>query len=364
MALKKNGPGRLAFIDWTRGLAAVIMLNGHVFHSFTKPDLRQDSPFLLTQFAGGMPPAIFLFLVGITLAFLMESRERQGLAPGSRVWSALRRSGYLFGIAFAFRIQLWAFGLPGSSWKDLFKVDILNAMGFAVAVFSVLAVFSTAQRVRLGLVLGLTIAFGAPLVSMLDWTLAPGLVKSYLAPDLLSFGFFPWAAFVAFGISAGSILRLARKDGLDRVMQWAALLGLLLIVGARFCSDLPYTLYEKSDYWLNSPWLVLVKLGVILLLIAAAYLWTQHAAAPGWSWVRQFGTTSLLVYWVHTELVYGRWLWFWKENLTAAQAATASLCVILLMLSLSAIRTYWRSLIPSRLLLGYPVFEPRRVPGD
>ena len=48
-------------------------------------------------------------------------------------------------------------------------------------------------------------------------------------------------------------------------------------------------------------------------------------AGDGWSWVRQFGTTSLLVYWVHIELVYGRWLWFLKNSLTVPQTIAAAL---------------------------------------
>ena len=189
-------------------------------------------------------------------------------------------------------------------------------------------------------------------------------MKAYLAPDQLAFGFFPWAAFVAFGMSAGSIMRLVRKDQLDRVMQWAALVGLVLIVAARYCSELPYSLYARSEFWLNSPWLVLIKLGVILLVLTAAYLWTQYGAAPGWSWIRQFGTTSLLVYWVHTELVYGRWLYFWKESLTPPQTALAALGVILLMLGLSIVKTNWRNWRPAGLAFDWPFFVPRRVPGD
>jgi peptidoglycan/LPS O-acetylase OafA/YrhL len=340
------------------------MLNGHVFNSFIRPDQRGSSSYLLTQFIGGMPPAVFLFLVGVTLAFLMESRERQGELAGRRVMAGLRRAGYLFGIAFLFRLQLWAFALPGSNWIDLFKVDVLNAMGFAVAVFSPLAICSTARRVRLGLILGMAIAFGAPLVSLLNWPGSLWLAESYLAPNLLTFGFFPWAAFMAFGISAGSILRLAPREQLDRLIQWAALLGILLIVGAGLCSELPYSLYGQSDYWLNGPWLILIKSGVTLLVLAAAYLWTQHGSAPGWSWMRQFGTTSLLVYWVHTEIVYGRWLWFWKENLTPAEAAAASCVVILFMLGLSLLKTHWKSVRSALLAFGNPFFEPRRVPGD
>ena len=362
--LNKTSTSRLAFLDWTRGLAAVFMLNGHVFHSFTRTDQRGSSPFMITQFLGGMPPAAFLFLVGVTLAFLMESRERQGLAAASRVWAALRRAGYLFGIAFLFRLQLYVFGLPGSLWTDLFRVDILNAMGFAILVLSGLAVFSTADRVRMGVILGLFIAFAAPIVSLANWSWLPGLLKTYLVPDSLAFGFFPWGAFVAFGISAGSVIRLARKDRLDLVMQWSALLGLGLILAARFCGDQPYSLYPSSEYWLNGPWLILIKLGVLLLVMAGAYVWTQYGASPGWSWVRQFGTTSLLVYWVHTELVYGRWLYFWKENLSPAQSALASLGVILLMLGLSVLRTNWKTLRAAMPNLGFTLAEPRRVPGD
>ena len=34
---------------------------------------------------------------------------------------------------FCFRLQLWLFAFPESPWTDLFKVDILNCMGFAIA---------------------------------------------------------------------------------------------------------------------------------------------------------------------------------------------------------------------------------------
>ena len=136
------------------------MLQGHVFHSFLKNDLRTGGAYVFSQFLGGMPPAVFLFLTGVTLAFLMDGRERQGLPAGARIWAATRRAGYLLGIAALFRLQLWLFGWPFSPWQELFKVDILNCMGFAVALMSFLAVFRTAERVRLCAVLGLAITAG------------------------------------------------------------------------------------------------------------------------------------------------------------------------------------------------------------
>src|SRR5690348_12802467 len=100
MTDRKKSTARLAFIDWTRGLAAVVMIQGHTFDSFARTDLRNKSPFMLSQFFGGLPPAIFLFLTGITFAFLMHSQEKQGATGWRRTIAALKRSRYLFLIAF------------------------------------------------------------------------------------------------------------------------------------------------------------------------------------------------------------------------------------------------------------------------
>src|SRR5438132_10617663 len=99
---------RLGFLDWTRGVAVTIMLQGHVFHSFVKQDLRNDGPFVISQFLGGIGPAIFLVLTGVTLAFLMDGKQRQELTPLKRWAASLKRAGYLFTLAFLFRLQLWA----------------------------------------------------------------------------------------------------------------------------------------------------------------------------------------------------------------------------------------------------------------
>src|SRR5271168_1876137 len=105
----KPASQRLLYLDWVRGAAALIMLQGHVFQSFLRDDLRSGGPYVMSQFAGGMPPAVFLFLLGVTFAFLMDSQEQKGVAPGSRWLAAFQRCGFLFAVAFAFRLQLWLF---------------------------------------------------------------------------------------------------------------------------------------------------------------------------------------------------------------------------------------------------------------
>jgi len=335
----KTSSYRLQYLDWLRGAAAIIMLQGHVFDSFLKPELHPGAAFTFSQFLGGMPPAIFLFLTGVTLSFLMDSTERKGLTPRERVWEAFRRSRYLFFLAFAFRIQLWIFGLP-APWQDLFRVDILNCMGFSIAVMSVMALFRTSERIRLCAVLGLGIAAAAPLVSQMDWSGVPWMVRAYIIPDYHFFGFFPWAAYLAFGMSAGSIIRTLPADSTERAMQWAALIGGAAILTCHFFGNMGYSLYAKSEFWLNSPAQVLTKSGVLLVMVSFSFLWTRFGARDGWSWVRQFGTTSLLVYWVHIELVYGRTFGFLKNALNVPQTVIAAVSVIVLMLVIATIKTY------------------------
>jgi len=338
MTTTKTGAPRLEYLDWVRGIGAIIMLQGHVFDSFLRPDLRGGGAFVYSQFLGGMPPAIFLFLTGVTLAFLMDSTERKGIAPATRVTTALKRAGYLFVVAFVFRLQLWLFS-QGEPWTDILKVDILNCMGFALALMSLMALFRTVERARLCAILGLAIAFASPVISQLNWGAVHPAVRAYWVPDYRYFSFFPWGAYVAFGMSAGSVIRATPKESLDRVMQWGAIFGGGLILACQYFSALPFSLYGNSEYWLNSPALVLTKVAVVLLMMATAFVWTRYAASPGWSWVRQFGTTSLLVYWVHIELVYGRWLAPYKNTLAVGQTVMWAVIIILMMLALSSLRT-------------------------
>ena len=141
--------------------------------------------------------------------------------------ASLRRAGYILGLAFLVRLQLWMFAWPGSAWTDLLRVDVLNCMGLALAVMSVMAVFRTVERVRLCAILGVAIA-AVCAAGVADRLVGRAAARQRLHRAGLSgsFGFFPWGAFVAFGLSLGSLIRVVTHEQLERAMQWAALAGL------------------------------------------------------------------------------------------------------------------------------------------
>src|SRR3977135_1994570 len=94
---------RIKFLDWLRGLAALIMFQGHTLHSLLRPEDREGAAFIFSQFFGGQAAAIFLFLTGITFGLGMNRRD--DLPAWERITGALRRARYLFLLAIAFRLH-------------------------------------------------------------------------------------------------------------------------------------------------------------------------------------------------------------------------------------------------------------------
>jgi uncharacterized membrane protein len=335
---------RFPFLDWTRGLAILIMIQCHAFNSFVRPELRNGGAYVLSQFIGGMAAPLFLFMAGITLAFRMGNLDGSEPLARRRWLAALRRAGYILLIAFAFRTTTWVGSLPRPDIREVFKVDILNCMAVALAAISVGAIFGSKGRTRFGVAAGLFIAAVSPIMANLPWEGAPWLLKAYLVPvpGTAQFSFFPCAAYAAFGLAAGATVKRTAPERFDRLMQWFALIGLPLVVAAQYFAAIPFSLYSHSNFWSDSPALVLIRTGISLALLPAAYLWTQYGARRRWSWMECIGRNALLVYWVHIALVYGYLANPVKRALTIPQSILATVLVVALMVGLSAGWLAWK----------------------
>jgi len=329
-----------------RGLAVVVMIQTHTFNSFARTDLRGGGPYMLSQFVGGMAAPLFLFMAGMTFGFQMESLERREANRLRRWLIALRRAAYILAIAYLFRLTAWAGSWPNGSLSEIVKVDILNCMGLAMAALAAAAVVPYRSRVHFAAAAGLAIAAAAPLAANLNWNGAPAMVHQYLASGVAQgggrFAFFPFASYVAFGIGAGTVVKRAGAE-IERLMQWCVPVGFAMVFTAQYLSNVPYSIYSKSNFWTDSPALVFIRTGITLLIMAGAYLWTQFCAGAGWSWIETLGKASLLVYWVHVMLVYGSWLQPIQRALSIPWTLFATLVVMASMVALAAARLRWKA---------------------
>lgn len=352
---------RLTHIDWMRGLACLLMFQTHCYDSWLSPAARSGSFYRWSQLFGTLPAPLFLFLAGIAVALVIDRKLRREVPRALIARQTIRRGLEILGLGLLFRLQEWLLGQPWSPWTDLLRVDILNQIGVSIALLGVVFWLAGTRKRAAWAAAGAAAAVG--LLTPLLWTTwqprgLPWYLESYIngvhiygKPQPWLFPLFPWAAFAFAGLAFGMILvtPVAReRPGWTHVgltLTGAGLFGLAL-----WLSSLPLRLYPVEDFWHTSPNFLLARIGVLLVILGLAYPWCRWtpkllpkrllgSRLGGFSPLAQMGTTSLLVYWVHIEFVYGRFSLLPKRG-TSLPAATAGLIFIFLaMLLLSLART-------------------------
>ncbi len=304
-----SSPGRRTYLDLMRGIAVLIMIEAHVIDSWTRAADRSSPWFGWSLILGGFGAPLFLFFAGIAVSLSAGSKTRR-TGDMRRAAAAVRKRGLeIFLLAFVFRFQ--AFVISHSSPRALLKIDILNLMGPAIALCAWVWGALETRRARAAAFTALTIAIAlatpivraAPLVAML-----PDFLEGYIRPvrGLTNFAIFPWAAFVPAGAAIGLFIDAARDRATEaRVNAALAAGGFALAAMAYGASFLPSP-YSRSDFWTSSPCFFFLRLGVMMVAVAAGYLWERRpTAGTRWSPLQLLGLHSLFVYWIHVEMVYG-----------------------------------------------------------
>jgi uncharacterized membrane protein len=356
-------PHRLAYIDWMRGLACVLMFQTHCYDSWLNAEARKTTFFMWSQLGGTLPAPLFLFLAGISFALVTDKLRQKGVPADALAGTSMRRGAEILGLGLLFRLQEYVIAWGWAPWSDLLRVDILNTIGMSMMLMGgvcwiVLSV-SPASRVRQ--VLGVTAGAAALLISLLTpplWTTwrphwLPWPIESYIdgvhnlgQPQSWLFPIFPWAGFAFAGLAAGFLLLSdwARQREAP-VFAIGGAAGVSLIYLARGMDAGPVQLYSVYDFWHTSPNFFLIRVGLLLAILSVTYAWCRWGAGQrGFSPLIQLGQTSLLVYWVHIEFVYGR-LSIVPKHAVGIRAASFGLLTIFLGMLLLSI---WRTRVKGR----------------
>ncbi|HET8965833.1 MAG TPA: heparan-alpha-glucosaminide N-acetyltransferase domain-containing protein [Candidatus Acidoferrum sp.] len=351
---------RLTYIDWMRGLACVVMFQTHCYDSWLNPESRQTTFFEWSRFGGTLPAPLFIFLAGISIALVTEKLRQKGMARNEIGRQTILRGAEVFALGILFRIQEFALGYPRSPWTDLLRVDVLNILGISMILMGVVCwltgVGSPAAARNRTLAAAILAAAIVALATPGLWTVwrpkfLPWPLESYVngvhifdLPQPWLFPLFPWVAFAFAGLTAGfwMFTDLARK-----LAAWSfALLG---AAGVAICAlsllldRVPLFWFGTYDYWHTSPNFFLMRCGILLAILALAYTWCRWGLARlVFSPLAQLGQTSLLVYWVHIEFVYGRFSILPKGRCSIAKATVGLIVIFAAMLGLSLLRTRWK----------------------
>jgi uncharacterized membrane protein len=390
------------------------MFQTHCYDAWLGGEARNTGFLKTSQLLGTIPAPIFLFLAGISFALVTDKLIRKDLSAAAITRTMLRRGAEIFAFGLLFRLQEFLIAWGWAPWSDLLRVDVLNIIGLSMILMALvcgvilkirdhkplshlLATVSdqtkTSEvvhpdrpsgsmgseatsphntvfgRFRFALVavpvaLVGVIALLTPLLYT-TWrpTWLPWPLESYIdgchnlgSPQPWLFPLFPWAAFAFAGLAAGFILFSDRGNSSGaKVATMFAAIGAAAIVVARQLDHSSFQLYSTYDYWHTSPNFLMMRIGMLLVIVFLSYAWCRWGwATRGFSPMIQLGQTSLLVYWVHIEFVYGRFSLMPKraENIAGATRGLLEITLFMLLLSLLRTRIDWKKLDWSRTFIS------------
>jgi uncharacterized membrane protein len=367
---------RLAYIDWMRGLACVLMFQWHCYNSWLAPGARKSALYVWSELSGTLPAPLFIFLAGVSSALVTQKLREKGADRGAIARTTILRGAEIYGLGLLFRLQEFLLGYPHAPWTDLLRVDVLNILGLSMMLMGVLG-WATASRshphpiaaaqgatgveisrrraIAAALIFAAIIALATPplwttyRLKWLPWPLESYIngVHTFDQPQHWLFPLLPWSAFAFVGLAVGFFLfsDFAKRR---ETLAFIALGSTGALAGAlSFLFDAsPVRLYSPAsyDYWHTSPSFFLLRCAVVMMILFLTYAWCRWGFAQrGFSPVIQLGKTSLLVYWVHIEFVYGRLSILPKGRCSITTATVGLIVIFLAMLALSIGRTRWKN---------------------
>jgi uncharacterized membrane protein len=313
---------RHTYLDWARGVAVLIMVEAHVLDSWTRVEDRARPLFGYAMILGGFGAPLFLFLAGVAVVLSAESKFRRS-GDFAASWHAAQNRGWeIFGLAFLFRLQSY----------------ILSG---GIALTAIAGRFTVRRDVRFVIFAGIavTIAFLAPIVRMTPFLdFLPDPIEWYFrpSPGRTNFTLFPWAGFVFAGAVVGEAVDALRAPERSNRLQWTFAVAGLAVALLGYAASFRPSIYVRSEFWTSSPTFFFLRVGILTALLPAAYLWEHfpwrkpHAR----SHLEVMGRSSLFVYWIHVEMVYGFFSRPLRRGLTVEQAMLAYVLFTLFLLAL------------------------------
>jgi uncharacterized membrane protein len=354
---------RLAYIDWMRGLACLLMFQTHCYDSWLGGSARDGLFIKWSQLGGTLPAPLFLFLAGVSFALITDRMRSKGISANQIAAITIRRGAEIYGFGLLFRVQEFVLGWPWSPWTDLLRVDILNTIGLSMMLMGIASRLTRTRAANA--ILAAFVAIGIAMATPPLWTTRrllwlPWYLESYIngvhtfnKPQPWLFPIFPWTAFAFAGLAIGFLLFSDWvKENLGKATALIGGAGIGLYYLSMWLDSRPVQIYAVYDYWHTSPNFFLARVSILMMIIFLAYAWCKWGAGQwGFSPLIQLGQTSLLVYWVHIEFVYGRFSILPKRAVTIPMATLGLAIIFVAMVLLSMARTRFEGRGPE--ILGW-----------
>ncbi|MCA9607023.1 MAG: DUF1624 domain-containing protein [Myxococcales bacterium] len=309
---------RVQGVDVARGVASLIMIQGHAYDGWVAPEDKASAAYLFTRLLGSLPLPAFLVLAGAAVVLRVDAARRRGEDLGDVRRAVAKRGamvllyGYLTNLAYA--------AMDGFDSVDtILRADVLHVIGLSIVAVAVLGIREDRRALPVAaVVLTIVPTLACPWLSPLG-AAAPGPLRWVAGlfvdvPSVTLMPFVPLVSWLALGALTSLAMLRARGDrplraGAPPSFFVAMGLGALVIAVAaaaatpRMVEALGGTLSRAHP----AVWLNVVDLGARgLLVLAVAALVTPALPDRVRAGLVRLGQGSLVAYVFHIPFCYGR----------------------------------------------------------
>ena len=300
---------RLYFIDALRGIAILMMLQGHFVSGLLANEFRNKSSIIYNTweyFRGNTAPIFFTVTGFVFVYLLLKKNDPEYIA--NRISKGIKRALQVLFWAYFLRFNLQM--LFGYGYQEFMRVDVLNCI--AVSLFMLIGAYKLFHKLGMRflqnffLLFGILIFMFEPWYEQLTFDFLPTLFSNYFDMNSSSiFTIFPWFGYVSIGAA------LAIYFINEKITNYTKIASLLIIYGALLMfasSPLFKWLYNETNIALfkgigyNN--YLFIRLGNVFVTVAVIMLLERFFKNE---LLLKIGQKTLTIYIVHFVLLYGSW---------------------------------------------------------
>jgi len=336
-------------VDLVRVVAMALMVQGHTLDVLLLPSYQSAWWYNVWEFCRGFTAPTFLLLSGFSFALATIRRFDDHLTLGPKVWARLRKFAFFVLLGYSMHFPVHSVSdlryASATSWESFLQVDVLQTIGFSLIGLQLLVLALRSKKLFAGIAIAgsLLIAFTTPLLwnSTIVNSLPLALRSALIGTGGSLFPLLPWCSYVLLGAGLGTIyLTVARSSNL--MLKAFAPAGLALLYLGLRAENLAHVLYGDLNFWPTTPHLFITRIGFVLAILGLATFALPLFEARG-ATLRSLAEESLLVYFIHVDLLYGS-VWnrglrnYIGGSLTFPQAYG---WVIVMIAAMTAVAFYW-----------------------
>lgn len=358
---------RLFFIDMYRGLAVLVMIEGHVSNSTILASIQKTKAFHYLDLLNGMVAPSFIFMAGFAFTLGLGRKWDDLMSGGKTLWLQIRRLLFVIAVGYWLHFPTWSFRgmlqMSRESWIYFYRADVLQTIGISLWIVLLIALILRSKKglIMALLILAIAIVLVTPFLqdmNPLNYFLAP--IAGYVNYQNGSlFPLFPWSAYAFLGsLFCYWYLSVKGTEREPRFFLGLFIAGLMMLVGGFALFYAPWSLHHYADPARSSPRFFMLRLGFVFMVLSTLWFYEQKWK-PQKSVLSITGQESLFIYALHLLIVYGSVFVSYSiarnvgPNLTYLPSFLISALVISLMIVCGLV---WHKLKEERPVLAKRIF--------